>query len=394
MNLDLKKRLSYLPLFAAVTAVTPLAIDMYLPAMPNIAESLNTDITLLQNSLSIFLIAYAFGMFLFGPLADFIGRKRMLLFGLSGYCLFSGLIAASQSGEAFLTFRVLQAMFGGAATLVIPGTIRLLFGKDTVKGLSYVSSIMMIAPMLAPSLGGLVLSLSNWRVIFIILSAYSALIFILCYRYFPKAIQTVGQPLSFSKLYLASYKRILSNKKIRNYLLVSMLASFTFFTYITGVAFVYIKVLHFSELTFGLVFGLNVLVLMLSNFVNSRMTPIYGEKKLLLVYWLVGFCFSLLLVSSVLFELNWIYLLLGLIPLMGCLMAMIISADSIILQAFSQYTGTATAVIGTLRFSSGALAGPLLALLYDGSAKPFAILIFSGVVLVGLVLLVNGRHRQ
>ncbi len=392
MKLDPKKRLSYLPLFAAVTAVTPLAIDMYLPAMPAIAASLQTNITLIQNSLSVFLFSYALGMFLFGPLADRIGRKAMLLIGLAGYCLFSGMIAMSDSGNEFLIFRVLQAMFGGAATLVIPGTIRLLFGKDTVKGLSYVSSIMMIAPMLAPSLGGLVLSLSNWRMIFILLAVYSGVIFSLSYRFFPLSEKIESVPMPLHQVYFSSYQRIFTTENIRCYLLISMLASFTFFTYITGVAFVYIKVLHFSELTFGLVFGINVLVLMSSNFINSKLTPIYGEKTLLSYYWGIAILFSSALMLSVFLKLPWIFILLSLIPLMGCLMAIIISADSIILQAFSQFTGTATAVIGTLRFTSGALAGPLLALLYDGSAKPFALLIFSGVIAIGLVQYLNHNH--
>ncbi len=392
MKLAPEKRLSYLPLFAAITAVTPLAIDMYLPAMPSISESLNTNITLIQNSLSVFLISYAFGMFLFGPLADRIGRKPMLLMGLAGYSLFSALIAVSENASLFLLFRVLQAFFGGAATLVIPGTIRLLFGKDTVKGLSYVSSIMMIAPMLAPTLGGLVLNLSGWRMIFVLLAIYSGVIFLLSYRFFPKAEKVQQAPMPLYKIYFSSYQRIFSKTSVLGYLMISMLASFTFFTYITGVAFVYIKVLGFSEFTFGLVFGINVLFLMTSNYINSKLTPSFGEKKLLGYYWAAALVFSSSLVYCIFYQSGWLFIILSLIPLMGCLMAIIISADSLILRSFSQFTGTATGVIGTLRFASGALAGPLLALLYDGSAKPFAILIFFGVVAIGLVKFINSNH--
>ncbi|MCF6194739.1 MAG: MFS transporter, partial [Kangiellaceae bacterium] len=104
--------LKFLPLFASITAVTPLAIDMYLPAMPQIAAMLKTDINLLQNSLSVYLFAYALGMFMFGPLADSFGRKKMLIIGLLGYCIFSLLIATSQSGEEFMVYRALQAIFG------------------------------------------------------------------------------------------------------------------------------------------------------------------------------------------------------------------------------------------------------------------------------------------
>ena len=247
-----KNPIRYLPLFAAISAVTPLAIDMYLPAMPKIAESLNTDIGLLQNSLSIYLFAYALGMFIFGPLADSIGRKKMLIIGLSGFSIFSLLVASSTSGDEFLLYRALQAVFGGASTLVIPGTIRLLFGKDTVKGLSYVSSIMMIAPMLAPTLGGLILEVSEWRMIFYVLAMYSVMILLLCLRYFPDLEQKSISISSFKQLYLASYKRILSNNRTRRYLIISMLASFTFFTYITGVSFIYITVFGLSESMFGI----------------------------------------------------------------------------------------------------------------------------------------------
>lgn len=380
-----KNPLKYLPLFAAVSAVTPLAIDMYLPAMPQIAERLGTDINLLQNSLSIYLFAYALGMFLFGPLADSFGRKKMLIVGLTGYSIFSLLTASSNSGDQFLYYRALQAIFGGASTLVIPGTIRLLFGKDTVKGLSYVSSIMMIAPMLAPSLGSLILELSEWRVIFYMLAIYSFIILIICLKSFPSLDQQPIKNASLKDLYVASYLRILANRKTRGYLIISMLASFTFFTYLTGISFIYITVFGLSESMFGLLFGINVVVLMLANLTNGKIAPKHGPGKMISAIWLIAIAFSSFLVFSSWHNLHWIYLVIGLIPLMGCLMATIVNTDTEILKEFAQHTGTATAVIGTLRFGSGALAGPLLTFFYDGSSLPFAFLILSGIVLIGTV---------
>ncbi|PHS18145.1 MAG: Bcr/CflA family drug resistance efflux transporter [Kangiella sp.] len=380
-----KNPIRYLPLFAAISAVTPLAIDMYLPAMPKIAESLNTDIGLLQNSLSIYLFAYALGMFIFGPLADSIGRKKMLIIGLSGFTIFSLLVASSTTGDEFLIYRSLQAIFGGASTLVIPGTIRLLFGKDTVKGLSYVSSIMMIAPMLAPTIGGVILEVTEWRMIFYVLAMYSVVILLLCLRYFPDLEQKSISVSSFKQLYLASYNRILSNKRTRRYLIISMLASFTFFTYLTGISFIYITVFGLSESMFGILFGINVLVLIFANLTNAKIAVKFGANRMISSIWFIAFVFSSFLLMSAWRELDWIYLVLGLIPLMGCLMATIINTDTEILKEFAQHTGTATAVIGTLRFGSGAIAGPLLAFFYDGSAMPFAVLIFSGIILIGIV---------
>jgi len=385
MNQISTNPLKYLPLFAAITAVTPLAIDMYLPAMVQISQALNTDINLLQNSLSIYLFSYAFGMFLFGPLADNIGRKKMLVVGLSGYCVFSLLIAFTEEASQFLVYRSFQAIFGGAATLVIPGSIRLLFGKDTVKGLSYVSTIMMIAPMLAPTIGGLLLGLSDWRLIFFVLAGYSALILLLSLKSFPSLEQKTTQFKNLKELYFASYKRILSRPETRRLLLISMLGSFTFFTYITGISFIYITVFHLSETTFAFLFGLNVVGLMLANLTNAKIAPRIGSSKMIGIIWMIGICSAGFLFVSVILQLELVFLVIGLLPLMGCLMAIIINADTLILQRFAQQTGTATAVIGTLRFGSGALAGPMLAYFYDGSALPFASLILVGVVAIGMV---------
>ena len=384
----------YLPLFAAITAVTPLAIDMYLPAMPQIADNLQSNITTLQNSLSLYLFFYALGMFLFGPLADRFGRKKMLIIGLSGYSLFSLLLAMTSDINLFLIFRSLQAVFGGAATLVIPGTIRLLFGKDTVKGLSYVSSIMMIAPMLAPTIGGALLELSDWRLIFLFLFGYSLFVLFISLRAFPNLEPTAEKVRGFKKLYLTSYQTILASRETRGLLMVSMIGSFTFFTYVTGISFVYISLFNVSELTFGILFGLNVVVLITANLVNSKFSSRLGAIRMMGMIWVVALLSAISLGASVLLQAELWVVVVSLLPIMGCLMAIIVNADSLILIKFGHQTGTATAVIGTLRFGSGSLAGPLLTLLFDGTAFPFALLIFSGVLCIGAIHFGYNRRHQ
>ena len=101
----------FLPLFAAIFAITPLAIDMYLPALILIANQFNSPIQTLQNSISIFLAGYALGMFLLGPMADRFGRRPLMLFGLSGFVVSSGLLAFIQTADGFLALRFLQAFF-------------------------------------------------------------------------------------------------------------------------------------------------------------------------------------------------------------------------------------------------------------------------------------------
>jgi len=374
-----------LPLFASVMAVTPFAIDMYLPAMPTIAEALNSDINLLQNSLSIFLIAYAIGMVVFGPLADRIERKIMLVFGLSGYAIFSFLLATSNNPDQFIQFRFFQAFFGGAATVVIPGTISLLFKEQTAKGLSYVSLIMMLAPMVAPAIGGFLLHWYGWPAIFITLGGYAVFVLIACLIFFPKLEKPLNPRKGLKDIYLSGYAQIFSHRRTHAFLLISMLASFAFFTYITGISFVYISVYGLSETTFSLVFALNVVVLILANLTNARFSTKVGVRKMIVITWSVAMTSATFLYFSIVMALDFVFVVIGLLPIMGCMMITIINADTLILRQFSQSTGTAAAVIGTLRFSSGALAGPLLAYFYNGTALPFAIMMMVSVFSVGLV---------
>lgn len=140
-------------LLAATVAITPFAVDMYLPAMPIIAHDLQSHIGTVQQSLSVFLAAYGAGMLIFGPLADKWGRRPLALFGVSGFALASLFLTFSSSIESFLIARAAQAFCGAAATVIVPGIVRHLYKEHTAKGMSYMSLIMMLAPLLAPTIG-------------------------------------------------------------------------------------------------------------------------------------------------------------------------------------------------------------------------------------------------
>ncbi len=133
-------------LLAATVAITPFAIDTYLPAIPAIAHDLHAHIGTVQQSLSIFLAAYGAGMLVFGPLADKLGRRPLAIFGVAGFAIASLFLAWENSIHIFLIGRALQAFCGAAATVVVPGIIRLLYKEHTAKGMSYMSLIMMLAP--------------------------------------------------------------------------------------------------------------------------------------------------------------------------------------------------------------------------------------------------------
>ena len=364
-------------LLAAIVATTPLAIDMYLPALPVIATDLQAHIGGVQQSLSIFLVAYAAGMLLFGPLADMLGRRPLALFGLGGFTLSSLALAFSQQLEWFLLWRVAQAFCGAAATVVAPGLVRYLYQEHTAKGMSYVSMMMMLAPLLAPGIGSFILWLSDWRSIFWVLALYGALIGWLIWRYLPEIPRAADQP---SVNLLSGYRTLFGHAGVRPLLLSMMCGSFAFFCFITAVPFVYIQYFGASEQAFSLLFGLNVMMLMLANWINSRWVVRLGSLRMLRMGVLLALVSGLLLVLVTSLQLGLWLTVLTVAPLMMGLTLAGTNSDALVLMQFPHNSGSATAVTGTLRFGSGALAGPLLALLFNGTPLPFAGLMLAGVL--------------
>jgi len=377
-----------LPLLASIVAITPLAIDMYLPAMLVIANDLNTSMPNVQISLSIYLAGYALGMLFFGPIADQIGRRKLARIGLSLFGLSSLALAFTTEVHTFWLLRAVQAFTGAAATVVVPGIIRHIYQKNTAKGMSYVSMIMMIAPLLAPSIGSVILGFSLWSTIFIVLAAYSFVILLFVQRYLID-IPIFKNDRKGLSLFFSSYKVVLSNPHARADILSSMFVSFGFFCFLTSVPYIYLDLFKVSEQLFGLLFAFNVMALMFGNFLNTRVVPRIGSRKMLYYGLMCGFLSGTALLSFSVLHLSLYFIVAAIAPLMMGLGIIASNADSLILMKFEQNTGTATAVIGTLRFGSGALVGPILAVMHAQSAVPFSSLMFSAVVLTILVQLIH-----
>ena len=384
MNADIKSRVSLkllLPLLASIMALSPLAIDMYLPAMPILAEHLSTTMPMVQNSLSVYLFGYALGLILFGPMADKHSRRKMVIIGISGFLLTSLLLPFVTSIEQFLSLRFIQAFISSAATVVVPGAIREYYQKDTAKGLSYVSMIMMLAPMIAPSIGSVLLILHSWQLIFYVLACYSITLLITVIKFLPEVNrQSTKQGAQVS--FLNRYKIVFSNSEARLDILSSMIISLAFFAYITAIPFVYLTVFQVSEYNFSILFAITVLALMSAHFINTRLVVRQGSRKMLWYGLTLAVIASTALLLVNFLNMPLVFTVITILPLMGSISMVAVNCDALVYTKFPEQSGTATAVIGTLRFGIGALAGPILAYFYDGSALPFAALMFSSVLLV------------
>jgi len=382
-----------MPLLAAIMAMSPLAVDLYLPAMPQLAIDLNTEITLVQNTLSIYLLGYAFGLILFGPLADKSSRRRLVIIGISGFSLASIALTFCHSIEQFLVLRFIQAFLSSAAIVIVPSTIREYYGKNIAKGLSYVSMIMMLAPLVAPSIGSGLLLLGNWPLIFYCITGYAITILLFVLRFLPERnivtnLSSLNKktPSLPSKQYsfIERYTIVLGHKHARLDLISSMMISLAFFAYLTAIPFVYLTVFKVSELEFSALFALNVIALMSSHFINTRLVTRKGSRTMLLAGLSVAILAVVALVMVNYWQLSLLYSAIAIFPLMGSISMIAVNSDALVLTEFAEHSGTATAVIGTLRFGIGALAGPILTYFYDGSALPFSLLMLGAILTVAV----------
>lgn len=380
----------FLPMLSAIVAITPFAIDAYLPALGVIAQGLQTDMSMMQLSVSLFLTGYAAGLLFFGAMADIFGRRPIMLLGLSGYALCAWGLSFSESISSFLVLRLAQAFIGAAATVPVSGYIKEIYGDNMAKGMSYLSMIMMLAPMVAPTVGIIIMEFGGWQWIFMGLGIYALVMLIFAVLNLPKVARKPMTDTLFNTMFKA-YRLVLAEKAVRRYIFIVAFATLSFFGYLTAISFVYLEYYGVSEKMFGLLFGLNVVFFMLGSFINTRLMPRFGSLRMF-----KGALVIVVISGSVLFCVNFLqmhlYWTVGALAIfLSSIVVLSTNNDALILLNFPEQTGTATGVIGVLRFGFGALAGPILALLHDGTSMAFCYLVVISVTGICVCMMLPRR---
>ena len=256
----------------ALTALGPLAIDLYLPALPAIARSMNEPLSRIQYSLSAYTIAFAVSQLAYGPLSDRFGRRAVMFPGLLGYIITSVLAAMCTTATELVVVRVLQAMSAAAIMVTIPAMIRDLFPKEQVaRMLSSILLVMTVAPLLAPVLGGQILLYFNWESLFVFLALLACALMVLAVlrvkETLPEDCRLVVPPLEL----IMTYKKILSNREAMGCILCHAFFVGGMFAFIGGSPFVYIEYFGVPAEQYGLLFGANIIAMAIANMLNMRL---------------------------------------------------------------------------------------------------------------------------
>lgn len=370
-------------LVAANTALAPFAIDAYLPAIGVLAENINASIHHTELSISMFLFGFAIGQLCFGPLSDRVGRKPVLLSGLVVFLLASLMITTVDSLTSLLVWRFIQALGGGACVVNSAAIVRDCFsGREAAKVMSTMAMIMMLAPLVAPAVGSILLHIAGWWLIFVFLAAYAGFLLWLLGTRLPETRDT-NLPAASPRQVIRNYASVLRHKEGMGYI-CAVAASFAgLFAFVTASPFLYLDYFSLSPSVYPMVFGVNVLVIALSNRVNIHLLRKRSPQQNLRLGLTIQLIAALGLVIATALNLASLYVVVPLVMLFTGMIGLITpNAISALLDHFGHISATATALLGGIQFSCGAIAGVLVGLFQVEHLWPM-VLTMLGAALLG-----------
>ena len=241
----------------AIGALTPLAIDMYLPAMPTIAKDLGVTAGEVQITLTAYTAGFALGQLLHGPLADSYGRKPVLLIGVFFFAIASVVSATTHGIEALTLVRTAQGFAGAAAAVIIQAVVRDMFDReDFARTMSFVTLVMTVAPLVAPMIGGYLALWFGWRSIFWVLAIFAVIVILAVIIKIPETLPVENrQPLRF-KTTIRNYARLCKNPTVMGLIFSGAFSFSGMFAFLTAGSFVYIDIYGVRPDLFGYLFGL------------------------------------------------------------------------------------------------------------------------------------------
>lgn len=355
----------------AIGALTPLAIDMYLPAMPAIARDLGASAGAVQITLTAYTAGFAIGQLLHGPLADSYGRRPVMLCGVFLFAVASMVSATTNGIDALTTVRAAQGFAGAAAAVVIQAVVRDMFDReDFARAMSFVTLVVTLAPLVAPMIGGHLAVWFGWRSIFWALAIFSALVIAMVFWKIPETLSADNrQPLHFRST-IKNYLQLCRNGEAMGLIFSGAFSFAGMFAFLTAGSFVYIDLYGVTPNEFGYLFGLNIVAMIAMTSLNGRFVKKVGSHAML------RFGLFIQLLAGIGLFVGWMLDagLWGTVPFVVLFVGTISTIGSnsmgLLLSGYPRMAGTASSLAGTLRFGTGSMIGAVVAAMPSGVAWP------------------------
>ncbi|AXL88324.1 Bcr/CflA family drug resistance efflux transporter [Streptomyces sp. CB09001] len=386
-------------ILGSLTATPPLAMDMYLPALPEVTRSLGAPAATVQLTLTACLAGMALGQIVVGPMSDKWGRRRPLLAGLAVYVVATALCAVAPNVELLVAFRLVQGLAGAAGIVIARAVVRDLY--DGVAMARFFSTLMLIsgvAPVVAPLIGGQILRVTDWRGVFVVLVVVGVVLGVVVWARLPETLPVEERHAGGVGDTLRAMRGLLADRAFTGYMLAGGFAFASLFAYVAASPFVMQEIYGASAQTFSLLFGLNSVGLVVVGQINGKI--LVGRVRLDRVLGLglvvvIAAATVLLLMSLGVFgEVGLGPVAAALFVLMSAMGLSLPNTQALALMRVKKSAGSASALLGTSSFLIGAIASPLVGIAGDDTAVPMAVVqLVAAVVALGfLVTMCRGRR--
>ena len=370
-------------ILGALTAMGPLAIDMYLPALPTIARELHTSDAAMQVSLAVYFIGIACGQAFYGPLSDRWGRKPALYFGLVLFSASSVGLALAGDVSALIALRFLQALGGCAPLVVPPAVVRDYFDqRGSVRMLSVLMLVMGLAPILAPLIGGQLLVSFGWRSVFWLLAVYGAFWLAIVTFFLAESLPVARRRRQRVGDVVGTYIGLLRERRYLGYAVTRALIFAGLMAYISGSPFVFIELFDVPPERYGLYFGVNALGIITASQINRWLANRYDARHVVAAILPVSVISSaVMLVDAATGFGGFTGILIPLFFYIASHGFIMPNTTALAMAPHGAVAGSASALLGTVQFVLGASAGALVGVFGNSTAVPLAAIIAGCAVL-------------
>jgi DHA1 family bicyclomycin/chloramphenicol resistance-like MFS transporter len=391
-----KDRVVLVAALGILSAVSPMATDMYLASMPAMAGHFGASASAVQLTLTTYMVGMAVGQFLLGPVSDVLGRHRLMVAGNALFLLSSVAVVLAPTIGTVLVLRAVQGLAGAAGVVIARAVVSdIASGRGAAKLFSVLATITSLAPVVAPLLGGVIATVAPWQTVFWVLAAFGLLMLACSVLVVPETLPPHRRHRGGVGAVVTGSWRVLRTSSFMAYALAFGLAFGALFSYISASSFVLQNVLGYSALGYSVVFAVNAGGSILGAVVNTRLVDRVEPGTILRTAIVVMAAVNVVGLGLVLAGITGWTTLAHLFVSQTCIGFVMGNAVALAQGRVPGRAGAGSAVLGLVQFLLGGLVSPLTGLAGQHTAVPMAVsMAVCSLLAAGAVLLARRLSRR
>lgn len=383
-SLSKTKRLQIAFLLGSLSLLGPFTIDTYLPAFPTIVEEFHTSASLVQVSLTTCLLGLALGQLIIGPMSDVQGRRKPLIIFLGLYLLSSLICAVAPNIYMLIVSRFIQGFAAAGGLVISRAVVRDLYsGRELTKFFATLMLIGNLGPIVAPIIGGAILSFANWKVVFLVLTFIGIILTVVVSFKLEETLPAEKRVPSNIKQVVMNFGSLLKDREFAGYAFTQGFTTAGIFAYVSGISFVYQNIYGVSPQVFSLLFGINGVGLIIGTQIVGRLSK-FSERTFLKSGLALSMSASILLVIAILVHAPLVAVAIPIFLFVTSISIIGTSSFSLAMETKGHMAGSASALLGLLPFLLGSLTAPLVGIGGEHTAVPMGVIIFASSLLAFL----------